>query len=906
MAANNGTRDGRPSPEALLEAAEREGRGRLKIFLGAAPGVGKTYEMLQTARAKLSDGVDVVVGIVETHGRVETEVLLRGLEIIPRQKVQYRGLVLEEMDLDAVLARRPQLVLVDELAHTNAEGVRHPKRYLDVEEILAAGINVYTTLNIQHVESLNDVVAQITRIRVRETVPDSILDAADDIEVVDLSPADLIQRLQEGKVYVPKTAKRALEHYFAPGNLTALRELALRQTAQRVDDQLLSHMRAHAIRGPWAAGERVLVCLSESPHCAGLVRYAKRVADRLHAPLTAIHVETPRTHRLNEVERDRIADCQRLAERLGGESLSIPGQEVAEELLTYAGANNVTQIIIGKTARSRVFEMLHGSVVHDLLRRSGNISVHVIAGDESTAAEAPAPKTIRTAQRPKAPNLLAYGIAPLAVAVALGVALLVKPFLGRENADLIFLTAVIAVAVRAGLLPSVLASILSVAVYNFFFLPPVHSFSLANPAHIAALLFFLVAALLASNLAGRSRDQVNAARLRARTTEALYAFSRKIAGVATLDDLLWAAAFQISSMLKLNVVLLLPEDGRLEVHAGYPPEDLLDDADIGAASWTWQNNKPSGRGAETLPGARRLFMPIRTSRGPVGVVGLDREPPGALMTPDERRLLDALLDQTAVAIERVRFAEEIDKRQVLAETERLRAALLNSISHDLSTPLASILGAATSLQQYDGLYDARTRLDLVGTIRDEAERLRRFVHNLLDMTRLESGALELNRELVDVGEVVGAALERCSRILDQHQLDINIEPNLPMLELDPVLLEQVLVNLLDNAAKYAPTGSRVEIEARHQEDKVTMTVRDEGPGIPLAEVDRIFEKFRRLQMEDRQRAGTGLGLSVCRGFVEALGGTIRAGNRTDRSGAVFTITFPHTALAASTPTETAA
>lgn len=906
MTASNGTRDGRPSPQALLEAAEREGRGRLKIFLGAAPGVGKTYEMLQTARAKLSDGVDVVVGVVETHGRVETEVLLRGLEIIPRQKVQYRGLALEEMDLDAVLTRRPQLVLVDELAHTNAEGVRHPKRYLDVEEILAAGIDVYTTLNIQHVESLNDVVAQITRIRVRETVPDSILDVADDIEVVDLSPADLIQRLKEGKVYVPKTAKRALEHYFAPGNLTALRELALRQTAQRVDDQLLSHMQAHAIRGPWAAGERVLVCLSESPQCAGLVRYAKRVADRLHAPLTAIYVETPRTHRLSEVERDRIADCQRLAERLGGESLSIPGQDVAEGLLTYAEANNVTQIVIGKTARSRFFEVLHGSVVHDLLRHSGNISVHVIAGDESATGEPPQAKTVRTRPRTGKPDFLAYGLTPLVVAIALGVGLLVQPVFGIENADLIFLTAVIGVAARFGLLPSVVASVLSVIAYNFFFLPPLHTFTISNPAHVVALAFFLVAALLASNLAGRARDQVNASRQRARTTEALYAFSRKIAGVAALDDLLWAAAFQISSMLKLNVVLLLPNDGRLEVHAGYPPEDLLDDADIGAASWSWQNNKPAGRGAETLPGARRLFIPIRTSRGPVGIVGLDRESPGALMTPDDRRLLDALLDQTAIAIERVRFAEEIDKRQVLAETERLRSALLNSISHDLSTPLAAILGAATSLQQYEGLYDARTRQDLIGTIRDEAERLRRFVHNLLDMTRLESGALELNREVIDVGEVVGAALERCSRILDQHHLDIDIEPNLPMLELDPVLFEQVLVNLLDNAAKYAPAGSKVTVDACHQGESVSITVRDEGPGIPLAEVDRIFEKFRRLQIGDRQRAGTGLGLSVCRGFVEALGGTIRAANRTDRSGAVFTITFPHAAVAASTPTETAA
>lgn len=900
MALSNGSREGRPSPEALLDAAKREGRGRLKIFLGAAPGVGKTYEMLQSAQAKRREGVDVVVGVVETHGRVETRALLFGLEVIPRKSIDYRGLMLEEMDLDAVLARRPQLVLVDELAHTNAEGVRHPKRYLDVEEILAAGIDVYTTLNIQHVESLNDVVAQITRIRVRETVPDSVLDAADDVEIVDLSPADLIQRLNDGKVYVPKTAKRALEHYFAPGNLTALRELALRQTAQRVDDQLLHHMRTHAIRGPWAAGERVLVCINESPHCAALVRYAKRVADRLHAPWSALYVETARTHRLTDAERDRIADCQRLAERLDGEALIIPGETVAEELLTYAVTNNVTQIVIGKTARSRWFEMMHGSIVHDLLRHSGNISVHVIAGDETTAAEAPPPKSVRTTRREAKPDALAYMATILFVILALAIGLLVQPYVGIESADLIFLTAVMFVAIRFGLLPSVVASVLGMLAYNYFFLPPLYTLSIANPAHVSAIFFFLTVALIASNLGGRVRQQVNAARLRARTTEALYAFSRKIAGVAALDDLLWAAAFQISSMLKLNVVLLLPEDGRIEVRAGYPPEDTLDDGDLGAAAWAWQNNKPAGRGAETLPGARRLFMPLRTNRGSIGVVGLDSERSGSLLTPENRRLLDALLDQTAVAIERVRLAEEIDKRQVLAETERLRSALLNSISHDLSTPLACILGATTSLQQYEDLYDASTRRDLLATIRDEAERLRRFVNNLLDMTRLESGAILPNRDIIDVGEIIGAALERCSRVLEHHHVDIDLDPDLPMLDLDPVLFEQALVNLLDNAAKYAPEGSNVTVEARTSGDKVTVSVRDEGPGIPLAEIDRIFEKFHRLQLGDRQRAGTGLGLAVCRGFVEALGGTITAANRADRSGAVFTISFPRASIGEAT------
>jgi two-component system sensor histidine kinase KdpD len=894
MATTDNGDDRRPSPEELLKAAEREHRGRLKIFLGSAPGVGKTFEMLLTAQARRRDGVDVVIGVVETHGRRETEQLMIGLEAIPRRRIDYRGITLGEMDLDAVLARRPKLVLVDELAHTNAPGSRHPKRYLDVEELLAAGIDVYTTLNIQHVESLNDVVARITRIRVRETVPDGVLDAADDIEVIDIAPDDLIQRLREGKVYVPKTAARALDHYFAPGNLTALRELALRRTAQRVDEQLLSHMRSHAIRGPWAAGERLLVCLSESQGCAALVRQAKRMADRLHAPWTALYVETARTQRLSDLERDRIADCQRLVERLGGEARTVPGRDAAEEILRFAEDNNVTHIVIGKAKRSRWFEILHGSVVHDLLRRAGSISVHVTAGEESDGGEAIAPKTVRTRQGSVGPDVAACAISLVAVAAALAIALLIQPFIGIENVDLVFLIAVILIAGRYGLWPSVAASVGGVLSYNFFFLPPVHTFTVSDPAHVVALFFFLVAALIASNLAGRVRDQAWATRARARTTEALYAFSRKIAAVATLDDLLWAAAFQIASMLRLNVVLLLPEAGQLQVRVGYPPEDHLDAADLAAAQWSWQHNRAAGRGAETLPGGQRLFMPIRTNRGPVGVIGLDREQPGPLFTPDERRLLDALLDQTAVAVERVRLAQEIDAAQVLAETERLRSALLTSISHDLATPLASILGAATSLQSYDTLYDAAARRELVGTILDEGERLHRFVRNLLDMTRLESGALVLDRDMVDIGEAIGAAIERCGRMLAQHRIELDIAPDLPMLDLDAVLLEQVLVNLLDNASKYTPAGSTVTLSAARQDGGVVLAVRDEGPGIPEAELERIFSKFFRADVGDRKPPGTGLGLAVCRGFVEALGGTIDVANRPDRSGAVFTLTFPET------------
>jgi two-component system sensor histidine kinase KdpD len=884
-------REGRPSPEALLAAAKQEGRGRLKIFLGAAPGVGKTYEMLLTAQAQRREGVDVMVGIVEPHGRRETEALLEGLEVIPRLQVDYKGHLLAEMDIDAILKRRPQLVLVDELAHTNAPGCRHPKRYLDVEELIAAGIDVFTTLNIQHVESLNDIIAKITRIRVRETVPDSVLDQADDIEVVDLSPEDLIKRLHEGKVYVPQQAERAVRHFFSRGNLTALRELALRRTAQRVDEQLLSHMREHAIPGPWAAGDRVLVCISEAPSTAGLIRYARRVAERLQVPWTAIYVETARTQRLTDAERDRIADFLRLAERLGASTITIPGRNIADELIAYATANNITQIVIGKSSRSRWFEMVHGSVVHELVRKTGQISVHVISADDR---ESVPPKSVQTRPRVEPFSIERYMGSAGAVGVALGLGLLLKHFVAVQSISLLFLMAVIASAIAWGLLPALFACVASVLAYNFFFLPPLYTFSVGDPENAFALFFFLVVAVIVSNLTARTRTQVVNARLRAKRTAELYAFSRKLAGIGALDDLLWATAYQITSMLNVRTVLLMPvKDGEgLEVASGYPPEDQLDDADMAAARWTWEHNRPAGRGADTLPGTKRLFLPLRTGSGPVGVIGIDRDSPGPLLTPDERRLLDALCDQAAVAIERISLAKGLDEARVLGETERLRAALLTSISHDLRTPLASILGTVSSMRSFPERYTAAQREELLATLQDEAERLNRFVSNLLDMTRLESGAIELNLELIDVAEIIGSALQRAGNVLAGHEVEVDIAPALPMLRLDAVLFEQVLFNLLDNAAKYSPAGGKIGIRATRDGELVEIEVVDEGPGIVPADFERIFDKFYRVHAQDRRRAGTGLGLAICRGFVEALGGWIVARNRRDRSGAVLTIRMP--------------
>ncbi len=885
--------DQRPSPDALLKQAGKAGRGRLKIFLGAAPGVGKTYEMLVQARRRKLDGVDAVIGVVETHGRVETEMLTKGIEIVPKKRMPYKGRVLAEMDLDAILQRRPRLVLVDELAHENAPGSRHPKRYLDVEELLAAGIDVYTTLNVQHIESLNDVVAQITRVQVRETVPDSVLDRADDIEMVDLTPEDLLQRLKDGKVYLPDAAQRAVQNYFAPGNLTALRELALRRTAQRVDEQMLDYMRAHAIAGPWEAGERLLVVVNARPGAAAAIRYARRLADRLRASWTAVHVETG--IRQGETERDRVAQALLLAERMGGMSASVPAASEVDGVLQFARANNVTHIVATAVRRSRWREWLTPSLAQQIIRQAGDMSIHVVpqrAGKDEIS-EGPPPE--RTPL-----NLKAFAGSLVFCAVGLGISLLLRQTMAVGNVALVLLVAVLASAVTYGLWPSLFACLICALAYNFFFLPPLYNFTITDPENIITLIVFMLVAAIASNLTARVRMQAIVARQRAATTEDLYRFSRKLAGVASLDDLLWATAYQVAHMLGLHVVLLMPgkDDlhgaNDLEVRAGYPPEDMLDESDLAAAKWAFQRGHEAGRGADTLPGARRLFLPMRTARGVVAIIGLDSEQEGALLTPDQRRLLDSLTDQTALAIERLHLAEEMDRARMAAETEKLRSALLTSISHDLRTPLASILGSASSLKAYRGSLDAREQDELIGTIQEETERLNRFIANLLDMTRLESGALAPNLESIDLGDVVGSVLRRA--LIKNHSVALDLQPGLPMVRVDPVLFEQVLFNILDNAAKYAPAGTIITLRARREGRTVHMEILDEGPGLPEEDRERVFDKFYRVRASDKKRAGTGLGLAIARGFMEAMGGTITAANRTDRveagHGAVFTLTVP--------------
>ena len=882
----------RPSPDALLEAAQKETCGKLKVFLGAAPGVGKTYEMLAAARRRKAEGVDVVVGVVETHGRAETEAQLVGLEVIPQRKVDYKGRVLEEMDIDAILTRRPALVLVDELAHSNAPGSRHLKRYVDVQELLAAGIDVYSTMNVQHVESLNDVVARITRIRVRETVPDSVVDAADEVELVDITPNDLIARLHSGKVYVREQAQRALRHYFSPGNLTALRELALRRTAERVDDQMLSYMREHAISGPWGAGERVLVCVDPGPDAANTVRAAKRTADGLDAELIALYVETGRHALLSEAEQARLAEALRLAEQLGAEVMRVPGRSVVEEILAFARSRNATRVVVGKSRRSRWFELRHGSVVDQLVRSGSGLAVEVAPSGDKAEPSSPidwlfgAPRTI---------GPYFEGLLTTAGATAAGV--LINDYVGLPNISLIFVVPVMAAAARHGLVPSLWVSALSVLCFNFFFLPPLYQFTIADPANLLALFFLMFVAVAASALGTRTRAQTEAARREARTTAELYAFSRKIAGVIDLDDLLWIVVTHLARLMSAEIAILMPEGspretGPLVTRAAFPPDGQLSDADLAAARWSWDADRPTGKGTDTLPGGRWLFAPIRTSRSAIGVIGVLPSGEGRELSSSARRLLEAVGNQTAVAIERVALAADIDQARLGAERERLRSAMLTSVSHDLRTPLASIIGALSSFRSYRDRYDDATREELLGTALSEAERLDRFVGNLLDMTRLDAGVIVPKRETVEVGDLISTTLRRAAPVLKDRIVASTVAPDLPALSLDFVLAEQALFNILDNAAKYSASGGRIEVEGRSAGGWVEIVVRDDGPGIDPVALDRLFDKFYRADDGDRRRAGTGLGLAIAKGFVEVQGGTIAARNRGDRSGAEFVVSYP--------------
>lgn len=879
--------DTRPSPDALLDSANAEGRGQLKIFLGAAPGVGKTCEMLTQARTRQLEGMDVVIGVVESHARAETERMAQGFEVIPKKRSLYRGQVLAEMDLDALLQRRPKLALIDELAHTNVAGSRHPKRWQDVEELLEAGINVYTTVNVQHLESLNDVVAQITHIRVRETLPDRVLDEAEEIELVDTTADDLLQRLRDGKVYAKPQAERAVRHFFKPGNLTALREMALRRAAQHVDRDMVDYMQSHAIAGPWAVGEHILACIDEHETAAELVRRTRRLADSLKAEWTALYIESPHHLSLSDAEKDRVADTLRLAQKLGGDTITLPGHDIAAAILDYARRNNITQIVIGKPTHPHWQEFLHGSVLRRLLRNSGAISVTAVQAEGEVLAS----KAVKTQHNPP-PAYEPYGLSALSVAATVLAALGFNSIHNLGNSiGMLFLIPVLISAVYSGLWPALFTAFVSVMAYNFFFLPPLYTFTISDPNNWLSFAVLLFVAVIAGNLAARVRAEANLSARRAVLTSELFHFTGRLTGISRLDDILWATAYQIASMLKANVLILLPDaQGRPEIAAGYPPDDEIDAQDMAAASWCWDHGQPAGRNAETLPGAKRLFLPMRTGEGPVGVIGLQRHDEKSLMTPEERRLLDALIDQTALAIERCQLVQKVDEAQVRAEADKLRVALLTSLSHDLRTPLASILGASSALIAGRGIYDPAQIDEMLATIREEAERLDRFVGNLLDMSRLEAGVLGIKLQPTDITDVVESALDRLKRRLNQNRIVLDIGEALVMA--DPVLLEQVIVNILDNAVKYAPAKSQICLYTKEQGSKIILSIVDEGPGLGAGDTDHIFDKFYRAKAADSHIAGTGLGLAVARGFMESMNGTITAATRNDKKGAVFRIALP--------------
>jgi two-component system sensor histidine kinase KdpD len=865
--------DARPDPDALLAAVRRENRGRLRIFLGAAPGVGKTYAMLSGAARLAREKQDVVVGIVETHGRAETEALVAGLEVLPRRIAVHRGTQLSEFDLDAALERRPALLIVDELAHTNAPDSRHPKRYLDVLELIDSGIDVWTAMNIQHLEGLSDVVSRITGVTIRETVPDRILDEADEVVVVDITPAELITRLQDGKIYLPDNARRAADGFFRPGNLTALRELALRRTADRVDDQMVDHLRRHAIEGAWPTAERILVCVGPDASSQTVVRAASRLASGLNAPWTAVTLEGSGRN-LDATEQRRIDEALSLAERLGAETARLSGRDLVEEIIRYARRENMTQIVIGRS-HAGFWARLRGRSLPDVLvQRVSDIAVHVVVGDM------PAPRRRWSAFRRDG---LGLGLvtAGVSVAAAVGVGEIATHYVQLPNLSMLFLAAVLICAVSFGVWSAIAAALLSFVAYNFFFIPPIYTLTVAEPHELLALLIFLLVAVLTGGLAGRVRDQSNAAYKRIATIQALYDMSRKLSGTTSLDDVLWVLARQAAAAVKGQVVILLASDDAdqghdLSIRAAFPPEDQLAPGEWAAARWAYQKGEVAGWRTGTLPTARFRFMPARTSSGIVGVVGFEPADRTADMSSEDERAVAALVDQGSISIERALLVTDAQRNEALAERERLQSTLLSSLSHDLRTPLASILGAATSLRNYGESMPAGDRDDLLATVEEEASRLARFVSNLLDMTRIESGTLSRHLDWLDISDVVSNAVKHARKAFPARRIDVAVAENLPPVRGEPILLEQALFNLLDNADKYADAGTPTIVRAIVKDGAIVMTVEDRGQGIPPVDRERVFEKFTRLDHGDGRRAGTGLGLAIARGVIDALGGTIHA------------------------------
>jgi two-component system, OmpR family, sensor histidine kinase KdpD len=864
----------RPNPDALLREARREARGRLKIFLGAAPGVGKTFEMLREGAERLRDGKDVVVGVVETHDRAETEALVAPFEVLPRKAVEHQSHRLEEMDLDAILARRPALVLVDELAHTNAPGCRHPKRWQDVEELRDSGIHVYTTLNVQHVESLNDVVASVTRVRVRETVPDAIFDDAE-IELVDLPPDELIDRLKEGKVYVPAEASRALAHFFSKANLSALREMALRRAALSVDRAMLDHLDALAMPGTFAAGERVLVAVSELPGGDGLVRAGKRLSDALKAPWQVVFIETPRAERFRAEQRHRVAETLQLASSLGATVATVPAATVIDGLRTHLAGMRATQLVIGRSRRSWWFELRHGSVVESLLRASQGVAVHVLPSTEERVREH------RTPALPALGRWQEHLLGALAVALTVILGRLTLPLIGAGGTDLLFLLPVILIAFRSGFGPGVSTAMIAGLAYNFFFLPPLYTFTIGEPQSVLTFFVLTGIALFTANLTGRLRARATLGTRSAQENAAVAAFGQALARASDTESTSRVVCEEIARLLDVSVLLLIRHDGALTRIASCPEDAApMGAVDHAAAEWAWSSGEAGGVGTGTLIAADWQFHPLRTSLGVLAVIGLaapdGREP----ITPDRALLLSTLLGQAALAHERLRLEQDVREVSVLRERDRLRAALLSSIGHDLRTPLTSVAAAV------DAIAHAHPDEPATAIARAEVARLRRFLDNLIDMVRIDAGAVALSLEPIDLTDAAAAAVHDLRDVLAGRELVLRVPPDLPLVRADPRLLHHILLNLLSNAAVHGGNGP-IEILGERRPDAVRLAVRDHGPGLPPGEEATIFETFARGAGSDRA-GGSGLGLAIAKGFAGAMAAPIRAMDA-EGGGALFAV-----------------
>ncbi|MCR4510005.1 sensor histidine kinase KdpD [Pseudomonas sp. 32.2.56] len=866
--------------DALLDEMPREGRGRLKVFLGAAPGVGKTYAMLQAAQAQLRQGVDLRVGVVETHGRAETEAMLTGLPQQPQQRLEYRGVALSEMDLDGILAKPPKLLLVDELAHSNAPGSRHSKRWQDVQELLDAGIDVYTTVNVQHLEALNDQVRDITGVQVRETLPDWVLQEADEILLIDLPPRELLERLREGKVYVPEQARAAIDAFFSQTNLTALRELAMQTAAARVDADLSRRYRQQGQQAPALRG-RLLVGIDGDAQAERLVRHACRVAERRHLPWSVVYVDTGGER--DETRLSYLQGAQQLAERLGGEVVSLRGSEVAKTLIEHARERRASLILVGRS-RQRLRRIWHlgRGLAERLLQLGQGLEISVL---DTEASNAPA-----LSRRRQPAVWRDYLLALIATLLASAVALGLSRVLELPNISLILLAAVLVVAVRSSLGPAMACAGLSFLAYNFLFIPPTLTLTIDRQQDVLTLLFFLLMAGLTGNLASRQRRQLQALRETQRETSALLELSRKLTAATDRQAVLAAATQQLALWQDVEIGLLSrSQDCVWKVEAG--AQRLLTDQERAAADWSWQHDQPAGLGTGTLPDGRWWWLPLSGEEGPLLLLGISPKD-GRSLPAERRRLLTALGQPLAQALERAQLAEDLEAARLHGQTEELRSALLASVSHDLRTPLTAMRGSIDSLLALGEQIPLEDRRELLEGTRDEAERLDRYIQNLLDMTRLGHGGLKLARDWVAPADIVASATQRLRPVLSALQLEIQVPQQLPLLYVHAALIEQALVNVLENAARFSPPQGRLRVAIEADAEELRFSVSDQGPGIPEHERTKIFDMFYTAARGDRGGQGTGLGLAICQGMLGAHGGRVTVGEGLDGLGASLTLHLP--------------